>query len=302
MKILKHLFVIAIAFLTIMTISSAIVCASDAIDDDVTPNNLSKKELAKIEKSYDDVWNNIKYYRVTKAVKLKVTFYDKNIEGKGKSVRVKIPKGTILSGDKQHIDGPKGTVINSFEINSDTLSYRLLKPVISTGTNLLAYNATANAKKMSSINKYFSRIKRPAYMPAYSSGSLYIYPLNKKKFSPFGAITNRLKITPDGYLEFTKNNSPEVETNKEFNLTPDAHIKISKAVIKNNTRYLYYAHHLEGVSDKKVAKTGKNMYRLAITNLHRPFSMFDGDQGAVLMSRYKVGSTVYYTESGGYSA
>ena len=217
-------------------------------------------------------------------------------------VSIQISKNTILTGHKDHVEEAKGKFINSFGINYDTLSYRFLKPVISSSMNLLTYDAFVNAKKMSSLNKYFSRIKRPVYMPAYSSGSLYIYPTNKKEFSPFSPTTNRLKITADGYLEFTDNNSPEAETNKSFNLTPDSYIKINRTIIKNNSRYLYYAHHLEGVNDKQVAKSGKNMYRLIITNMHRPFSMFDGDQGAVLMSRYKVGGTVYYTNSGGYSA
>ncbi|AEB74182.1 hypothetical protein [Lentilactobacillus buchneri] len=301
MKTIRHLFIITIAFFVFIAISTVMV-RGDSLDEDTVPVNLTKKSLAKIEKSYSDVWNNVKYYRVNKTVRLKVKFIDRDTEKTTKVASIRVPKNTILAGSKDHVEETREKFINTFGLNYDTFSYRFLKPVLSSSMNLFTYDAFVNAKKMSSINKYFSRVKRPAYMPAYSSGSLYIYPTNKKKFSPFSPTTNRLKITSDGYLEFTKNNSPDVETNKSFNLTPDSHVKINKTILKNNSRYLYYAHHLAGVTDKQVAKAGKNMYRLTITNLHRPFSMFDGDQGAVLMSRYKVGDTVYYTSSGGYSA
>lgn len=214
---------------------------------------------------------------------------------------VKIPKNTIVSGTKSVLEISKTKTRSIFQFGFDTLSYALMKPVLTNEMALSRQWTAVYAKKMASINKYFVKVNRPAYMPAYSTRPFYKYPGDNVKFSPWNASTDRVKITPDGYVEFTKIN-PNQDTYRSFNLVPDASAKIHKAHVKGNTRYLYYSHHVKGVGDRQVAKSGPTKYRLAIKNLHRPFTMFDGDQGSFLMSQYQVGRTLYYTRSGGFSA
>lgn len=282
-----------------VTFLSSPVLADSSNPEEVLPNRISKKQLAHIEKAYPDVWFNVKYYRTTRPVRITVKFTDKQDYNGFYKKQITIPRHTIVAGNKSLVNNSKNKSIAQFSFDASTFSYQLLKKVVN--SQMVQPNATISAKKMSSLNKYFVRVKRPSFMPAYSSGALNKYLGDHVKFSPFFPSTNQLKLTPDGYIEYRVPNKVQY-TFQLFNLAPNAYTKIQKYRIKNNTRYLYYSHHLKGVSDHKVAKSGRAQYRLTVTNLHRPFTMFDGDQGAVVMSQYQVGKTTYYTRSGSYSA
>ncbi|GAY73458.1 hypothetical protein [Lentilactobacillus kosonis] len=136
-------------------------------------------------------------------------------------------------------------------------------------------------------------------MPSYSQGDLSKYPGDHIKFSPFTEAYQQIKVTSNGYVEY-RNITDSMETGQITNPKPISSAKITGYLIKNDTRYLYYSHHITGVPDTKVAKSGNKQYRLAITNLHQPFSMFDGDQGALLFSKYQIKNTAYFTRIGAF--
>ncbi|KRM43055.1 hypothetical protein [Lentilactobacillus parafarraginis] len=276
--------------------------ANSSSDPDATlPSYPSAKQWANIKKSYPDLWSKIGYYKTTRPVSVTVKFSDMKDTKTVHQKVVRIPKGTTVIGKKFKMNWSKTHVTSYFQFDFDTLSYALLKPALKANFAAPRQWTVVGAKKMASINKYFVKVSRPTYMPAYSSGDLNKFPGNKVKFSPWNASTDQVRITPDGYVEYTKVNSGQ-DSYRLFNLVPVSAVKIHKVRVKNNTRYLYYSHHLKGLGDRQVAKTGSTKYRLAVKNLHQPFTMFDGDQGDFIMSKYQLGKTVYYTQSGSYSA
>ena len=302
MKFKQILF--ATALLTgLLAIPAAQASAADSsTDPDATlPSYPTAKQWANIKKGYPDIWSKINYYKTSRPVSVTTKFSDMNDTKTVHQKVVRIPKGTTVIGKKFKMNWSKTNVKSYFQFEFDTLSYALLKPALSKNFAAPRQWTTVGAKKMASINKYFVKVHRPAYMPAYSSGDLNKFPGDKVKFSPWNASTDQVRITPDGYVEFTKINSGQ-DSYRLFNLMPVSAAKIHKVRVKNNTRYLYYSHHIKGVGDRQVAKTGSTKYRLAVKNLHKPFTMFDGDQGDFIMSKYQLGNTVYYTQSGGYSA
>lgn len=292
--------VLLITILLGLIVLSGHVRAASSDPEAVFPNRVSKKELASIEKKYPNVWNHIKYYRATRPVHIRVKFKDKQNTDNYYKKQITIPRNTIVNGDKSIVYYSRNKANAEFTFDASTFSYKMLKPVLT--SQMVQPDAKLSAKKMSSINKYFVRVKRPSFMPAYSTGALNKYLGDHVKFSPFFPSTNRLKLTPDGYIEYARPNSNAQYTYQLFNLVPNAYVKIQKFRVKNSTRYLYYSHHLNGVSDRRVATSGRAQYRLTVKNLHRPFTMFDGDQGALLMSQYRIGKTTYYTRSGSFSA
>ncbi|GAF38027.1 hypothetical protein [Lentilactobacillus farraginis] len=268
--------------------------------DAVSVQPVSKKELASIKKNYGHIWYHIKFYRTLKPVNVTIKFSDRQNTKLVHPKVLRIPQNTIVSGNKFN-DSDKGLVRYSFNLDFDSLSYHLLKPKVSKQFAEPNFAISVTAKSKQSLNRRFKRITTPKYLPTYSWGILNKYP-HTPKIDPFTPTTDQLKITPDGNVEFYPIIPGQTKNNQLFSLIPQSFAKINKTIVKGNTRYLYYSHHITGVHDQRVAKSGHYQYRLTMTNLHRPFSLFDGDQGAIILSKYKIGNTVYYTRSGSYSA
>ena len=299
MKKLRNLLIFAAVLLGL----AASVHVQASLNDDpdaVTVQPVSKKQLASIKKHYGSIWYHIKFYRTLKPVNVTIKFGDRQNTKLAHPKVLQIPKNTIVSGNKFN-NSEKGLVRYSFNLDFNSLSYHLLKPKITKQFAEPNFAISVTAKSKQTLNRRFKRITPPKYLPTYSRGILNKYPYTPK-IDPFTPTTDQLKITPDGNVEFYPIISGQTKNNQLFSLIPQSFAKINKTIVKGNTRYLYYSHHISGVHDQRVAKSGRYQYRLTVTNLHQPFSLFDGDQGAVMMSQYKIGSTTYYTRSGSYGA
>ncbi|MFD1125995.1 hypothetical protein ACFQ22_11595 [Lentilactobacillus raoultii] len=288
----NRFFLIAILSIVFTVIPINIHASSDP--DAVPPHQISKKQLTNLQKKYRCL-DNVSYYKAKRSAPVTFSFYDTNNPKIVHQRTVQIPKGTVIIGNKLALNSKTNTP-NIFQFNINTLSYALKKSWVNDNTQ----HPDLYTKDINSINNTFSKISRPAYMPVYSEGAFYKYLGDKVDISPWNASTDQVKLTSDGYVEFRKIN-PGQDTDHLFNLVPVSSSKIYKTLVKRNTRYLYYSHHLKGVNDRKIANSGPTKYRLAVRNLHHPFTLFDGDQGEVIMSKYQVGNATYYTEDGAYS-
>lgn len=221
------------------------------------------------------------FYRSTKAVTVKVTA--NHTDGTFASKTVRIPKNTVVSGQKYHITSKK----QALSINhDDELSYHVLKTAFTQHPSYVP-----SVRDLTVSPAAFKQVKRPVYLPTWSHGDLY---LGGK--SAIGKLTSKrqVQVTSDGYLEIHK----YVATTGTATPKPLQSAKINRTQVKGATRYLYFSHKIKGLTLKHVAKRGQVQYRLTMKNLHQPqhrAGFSDDDMPGVYYSLYKLGSQTYFT-------
>lgn len=232
------------------------------------------------------------YYRATRAVKAHVTYYRAKDGKRQYTKAIKLPKGTIVAGwivpKHQLAHGKWG---NELTFGQGNLNEKLL--------NAGAKKGYVAGGTVSYALKHLKKVKRPVYMPAYSSGDLY---LGGAKATLQGDNQKKrvFRITTNGYVELIARNA-KVQTDAAFAGKPLHQAKIKKTRVKGATRYLYLSSKMTGTGIKttRVGKKGAYQYRLALKNLHQPqdLSYYDDDRGEVYVfdSLYAVGGVTYYT-------
>lgn len=228
------------------------------------------------------------HYRTTRTTKLHVMVTAIHSHQSAKTKTLTLPKGVTLAA--KHENGA------NYRLDASLLSYRRLKPLISQGY------VPVSGEMTTLKSRTLVKVKRPAFLPAYSYGDLY--PGHSQ-----AAITraagnqeaNRIQLTADGYLDRYKPNHQVLATAR-LQVTPTLHAKIQRTqVTKNGTRYLYFKTKLPGLTTKYVQRTGTARYRLTLTNNHRPIhnpGNSDNDLAGWFYSRYTVGGHAYFTPLG----
>lgn len=208
---------------------------------------------------------------------------------------ITIPKGTIVSGHPIEV---KNKQIKKITVVSSSLSYHVKKAAVMPGYYLEAWQDLTGDINYS--NARFEKVKKPPYMAPYSDGNFYLGTSPKEYPDTF--LSNRLMISSDGYVDLYQYQAgvgPEGFGNK-----PMGSAKITKTIAKKNVRYLYYRHHVNGLNDKRVNKTGKYQYRLTVADkddIRTQTIWDDGKQSFVARiyyAHYDVGGVTYYTEVG----
>ncbi|GAY73457.1 hypothetical protein [Lentilactobacillus kosonis] len=151
---LKHLLLIGLSVLGLSSLSAVTTQADSTDPDAVMPYSLSKKEFNKIKKDYKGIWNNDKYYRVNKNVKISVNFMEPNEDVPTKYMNVTIPKGTILVGSRGYTNDSKKHISYVFSIDLDSLSYYVKTPKSSPNKDYEQQSAEVDSKSSATLNKY----------------------------------------------------------------------------------------------------------------------------------------------------
>lgn len=229
-----------------------------------------------------------RYYRTNKAITIKVGVHATT----GKHYtnrRLTIPKNTIISSDSSGTN--KKGQLNQININIQYLSYAVKKPILKTG-NYLSFHDQDPIVNYSAAR--FTRIKRPAYRLAYSSGDLYAGKVPQPQDNFYQ--TNQVMITTDGYLEYYRYepSSPTANPTSGFKAKPTAAAKIIATKVKGNSRWLYTKTNVKGTGQKHIHKSGNYRYRLRITNLHDPQTR-NFEDGPGFYSYYTIGGKRFYT-------
>lgn len=232
------------------------------------------------------------YYRATRAVKATVTYYQAKTEKRQYNRTITLPKGTVVAGriipKHQLAHGKWG---NELALGQGNLNYKLLnsgakKGYVAGGT--VSYALT-----------YLKKVKRPAYMPTYSYGDLYLGGA-KATLQADNQQKRVFRVTTNGYVELIARDT-KAAGDAIFAGKPLHQAKIKKTRVKGATRYLYLSTKMSGTGIKttRVGKKGAYQYRLALKNLHKPqnLSYDDDDRGTVYVfdSLYAVGGVTYYT-------
>lgn len=228
------------------------------------------------------------HYRTTRTTQLHVMVTSIHSHQSAKTKTLTLPKGVTLAA--KHETGA------NYRLDASLLSYRRLKPLIKQG--YIPVSGEMTTLKSRTLVK----VKRPAFLPAYSYGDLY--PGHSQ-----AAITraagnqeaNRIQLTADGYLDRYQPNHQVLATAR-LQVTPTLHAKIQRTkVTKHGTRYLYFKTKLPGLTTKHVRRTGTARYRLTLTNNHRPIhnpGNSDNDLAGWFYSRYTLGGHAYFTPLG----
>ncbi|WP_407889626.1 hypothetical protein [Levilactobacillus sp. N40-8-2] len=221
------------------------------------------------------------FYRSTKAVTVKVTA--NHTDGTFATKTVKIPKNTVVSGQKVNVTSRKQVLwIN----HDDELSYHVLKSAFTQHPSYVP-----SVRDLVVSVKAFKKVSRPAYLPTWSHGDLYLG--GKAAISKLTA-KQKVQVTSDGYLEIHK----YVATTGATTPKPLQSAKINRTQVKGATRYLYFSKKIKGLTLKHVATRGQAQYRLTMKNLHQPqhrAGFSDDDMPGVYYSLYKLGSQTYFT-------
>lgn len=234
-----------------------------------------------------------RYYRTNRAVTIKVGVRDKT----GKhytSRRLTLPKNTIVSSTSSGTNN-KGQ-LDQININVQSLSYAVEKTILKTGNYLSKQDPTTSYSAAR-----FTRVKRPAYRLAYSSGDLYAGKVPSAQDNFYQ--TNQVMITTDGYLEYYRYDpsSPIADPTSGFKTKPTAAAKITATKLKGNSRWLYTKTSVKGIGQKYIHKSGNYRYRLRVTNLHDPQTR-NFEDGPGFYSYYTIGGKRFYTLIGNDSA
>lgn len=262
-----------------MVVATAFVMGSCGL---ATPAQ-AKSNAVKIGQDWvaRDLINPVTYYRAKRAVSVveRVELKDKTF-----TRTVRIPKSTVVAGELTYVDNQKkmSLLIDRHE----NLSYHIVRSAY----HKLPGNLV-NVQMLAAKRQDFRRISRPAYMPTWSYGDLY---LGSRVAAVRLITTQKVQVTTDGYLE-THTYSPKTG---ETTPKPLQSAKINRTRVKGATRYLYFSKKIKGLALKHVAKHGRMQYRLALKNRHQPqhvAGFSDNDEPGVYYSLYQLGNKTYYT-------
>lgn len=182
-----------------------------------------------------------------------------------KNTKITLPKGTVVQ--VAVAAKSKKTHHPYFTIDMDMMSYRLRKPFYKAKgkPNLTAgiWATTRDFKKVA-VPQYlaFYHVSKPDQRSAgdyIADGNLWQgikWPVNETSAKASG-----VKITVDGYLEAYS----KVKVFQAYAPKPVGYAKIRKTVVNGLTTNFYVMNNVKGAPLSKVAKTGKDRYRLSVT-------------------------------------
>ncbi|WP_056946943.1 hypothetical protein [Secundilactobacillus odoratitofui] len=236
------------------------------------------------------------WYRLNHATTVTVT-YSSVTNSHAIKKQLRLPKGTVLGAQRYHHGAAAQKLAYTNGYMTPNISYHLKSKLV----NDHVYGFGAVSFKLSP--KSVTQIVRPAYGLPYGSGTLYAGGLNSIK--TLNRNVNAIKLTSDGYVE-TYRNQPEDYPSfwgtleSHYDSKPNNAQKINLSVKNGNTVELYYQHHLKGVHDTQVRKTGNTQYRLTIKNQHTPYQYTDSAYAGnkAVASIYAVGGVNYFTVIG----
>ncbi|MCV3739673.1 hypothetical protein OF387_00385 [Lentilactobacillus hilgardii] len=197
------------------------------------------------------------YLQTTKKLTVTNSYY--------KNIKMTLPKGTVVqvasAARSQKTHHP------FFTIDMDTMSYRLRKPF---------YNAKSKPNMTAGIwatTADFKKVDSPQYLRYYQvtspdtrSAGDYVADGNlwqgdKWPANETTAKASGIKVTVDGYLEAYS----KVKVFQAYAPKPVGYAKIQKTVTNGKTTDFYVASKIKGMPLTRVAKSGKDQYRLSIT-------------------------------------
>lgn len=215
-----------------------------------------------------------------------------------KDTPVTIPKGTIFQYNGINRNGKSG--LPFLEINTSELSWPVRKTLANSKHNQMLTKGIW-AKKSN-----FKIVKTPAYLEFYDNTST-------RKENPYidGMVTfwkgskfvdgttyetNQIKVTTDGYLEYTQ----PLGTYESSDGQPIDYAKIRHTVNKNGKVYYYYNSKISGIPATKLS--GKYKYRTTIKNtkikrvtIVPGANHYIGDDNYVVSNIYSIGGQTFYT-------
>jgi hypothetical protein len=237
-----------------------------------------------------------RFYRINKKMKVNIHYSSK----KDSRTIVKatiLPKGTTITASglfKKHaISEPGMTTDISYYLKRKTVSKALY------GNGNLMFEFKLPTSKL-------TRVKRPAYVLPYGSGTMLSGGLKAITELP-SRKSDALKITSDGWLEYYQyhlQSYPSIDMDgvrgtatSSYFTKPESAAKINRTLKKGANTYLYTGKKVKGIAQKKVRSSGPYKYRLTIHNHHTPVAYEDlayGDDHAA-SSIYTVGGKQFYT-------
>lgn len=183
-----------------------------------------------------------------------------------RDVKITIPKGTIF----QTNGFSKGTKTHHpyLNIDMDGLSWHLRKGVINSKHNQQStagiWATTANFKRVG-VPSYLGYYQATKRFPALYEGILHQGNKYPQGHSIVTAKANAVRVTNDGYLEYTPN--ADVMAIKE--VEPQKSVKVQKTIKKGNNTYLYTSSDIPAIPSTHVRSTGKYQYRFKFINTNR---------------------------------
>jgi hypothetical protein len=210
-------------------------------------------------------------------------------------VKITIPKGTIFQATGVSIGVKTGHPFLSIDLNG--LSWHLRKIVIDSKhdqqSTASLWLTTANFKRVRTP-RYLAYYQATKRFPASYRGILHQGDKYPQDDSDVTAKSNEVRVTNDGYLEYTENAS--VQATKQ--IKPQYSVKVQRTIKKGNNTYLYTASNIPAIPSTHIRSTGKYQYRFKFINTNQHLvttnpSMSNpdvfGDMTVVV--RYYVGNT-----------
>ncbi|GEP23531.1 hypothetical protein [Lentilactobacillus diolivorans] len=222
------------------------------------------------------------YYRVNRTFKV----WTAGIKAKH---WITLPKGMIVQAAKQTQLSSNGKSMNVAEFNFRMISYATRK-------NKLHMKKTWR-------NWTDATTRTPQYLTAVKPPKVLLTDhLSASRQSGF--LSNRADnrgnmviATVDGYLEYYQKLYPTGDSN----FKPQSYAKITKIRQSGNVKYFYYRHHIKGLKDQAVRKSGKYRYRLKEVNLNKKVTLQYPSVNDGLPSTYFVytlSNQKYYVPTG----